>query len=133
MHWKAEQTVLNYNVYEKYANTSKYRNFGVDFKQLHRATYSNDSTHQPSPPPYTLYTGLNLAQGFWVFLLLQVVNSVAIILLKMKLSGPFQEAMWSSKARHIAHWLDRVIRVLLFGKLTFFKLIIFGNNIKKKI
>ena len=29
-----------------------------------------------------------------------------------------------------AHWLDRVIRVLLFGKLTFFKLFIFGNNIK---
>lgn len=32
-----------------------------------------------------------------------------------------------------AHWLDRVIRVLLFGKLTFFKLIIFRNNIEIKL
>ena len=31
-----------------------------------------------------------------------------------------------------AHWLDRVVRVLLFGKVTFFKLIFFGNNIKMK-
>ena len=105
MHWSKEKNVLDVTVFEKYSNTSRY-SYPVDLGVLHRATYAKDGEHPPIPPPYSEYTGLDLAQAFWTFVLLVNAYSLVIFSLKMKMSQPFREARWPSKLRHIVESLN---------------------------
>ena len=58
-------------------------------------------------PPYSNYTGHDITTAFGLFIILLLVQALAILLVKRKLSVAFKEATWTKKFDHI---VDSLIR-----------------------
>ena len=58
-------------------------------------------------PPYSNYTGHDIATAFGVFIILLLVQALVILILKRKLSAAFKEATWSAKFDHILDSINR--------------------------
>ena len=58
-------------------------------------------------PPYSNYTGHDITTAFGVFIVLLLVQALAILLMKRKLSVAFKKATWTKKFDHI---IDSMIR-----------------------
>ena len=58
-------------------------------------------------PPYSNYTGHDIATSFGLFVVLLIVQAVLILLLKRELSEAFNEATWSAKFDHVLDSINR--------------------------
>ena len=58
-------------------------------------------------PPYSNYTGHDIATAFGVFVVLLLVQALLILLLKRLLSEAFNEATWRAKFYHILDSINR--------------------------
>merc|ERR1712032_991761 len=58
-------------------------------------------------PPYSNYTGHDIATAFVVFIILLLVQALVILILKRKLSAAFKEATWIAKFDHILDSINR--------------------------
>jgi hypothetical protein len=76
----------------------------VAYSVLYRSDYT-DPAH-PVPPVYTMYTGGTLGAHFGVFWVLLLLQSVAVYLVKMKLSHKFREVGWIKKIHHTIEVLN---------------------------
>ena len=103
-HWKAEQIPYG----ERYRNLTPsdvlhlYK-ANITWSNLNRWDYSDAS--QPSPPPYTMYTGLSLTQyfiGFWIIFLAHVCSNIMI---KRRFSEDFKKNC-SSLLSMIVHGIE---------------------------
>ena len=59
------------------------------------------------PPPYSDYTGHDIAIAFGVFIVILLVQALVVLLLKRKLSVAFKEATWGAKFGHILDSINR--------------------------
>ena len=62
----------------------------VKWSSLDRWNYTNPD--QPTPPPYSNYTFLNLKATVWAFILLSVVHLIANLVLKILTSEEFRKS-----------------------------------------
>ena len=95
-HWQAES--LPFSVSQK----SRWREGGLQqghHLQLHNnrsVLWSEidrwDYSASPSPPPYTLYTGLSLRTYFWLFLAILGLHTLAVGIAKFILVPDFRKA-----------------------------------------
>ena len=60
-----------------------------------------------TPPPYSDYTGHDIATAFGVFIVILLVQALVVLLLKKKLSVAFNEATWGAKFGHILDSINR--------------------------
>ena len=93
-HWKAEQTTwasTNVTFLEDGLYKSRPLNYSTDtlhltdgvslaWSELNRANYTGPA--QPTPPPYTFYTGLTLQTAFSLFLFLHTLHLLSVIAVK---------------------------------------------------
>ena len=95
-HWQAES--LPFSVSQK----SRWREGGLQQGQ-HLQLHNNrsvlwseidrwDYSASPSPPPYTLYTGLSLRTYFWLFLAILGLHTLAVGIAKFILVPDFRKA-----------------------------------------
>ena len=70
-------------------------------------------------PPYSNYTGHDIATAFGVFVLLLLVQALLILLLKRLLSEPFNQATWRAQFYHIIDSVNRQL-ALFMSIATFF-------------
>ena len=93
-HWKAEQTTwastsvtfLEDGLYKSrplnYSTDTLHLTGGVSlaWSELNRSNYTGPA--QPTPPPYTFYTGLTLQTAFFLFLFLHTLHLLSVIAVK---------------------------------------------------
>ena len=60
-------------------------------------------------PPYSNYTGHDIATAFGVFIILLLVQALVILILKRKLNAAFKEATWSAKFDHILDSINSLL------------------------
>lgn len=60
-----------------------------------------------TPPPYSDYTGHDIATAFGVFIFILLVQALVVLLLKKRLSVAFNEATWGAKFDHILDSINR--------------------------
>ena len=60
-----------------------------------------------NPPPYSNYTGHDIAVAFGVFIAILLVQALVVLLLKKKLSVAFKKATWGAKFNHIIDSMNR--------------------------
>ena len=80
-HWKFEQTKFSDTLNAKFTNNSQVHlvNGTVSWKDINRWSYTNPE--DPTPPPYTLYTGYTLQEfflGFWIILMVHIYANVLV-------------------------------------------------------
>ena len=80
-HWKFEQTKFSDTLNAKFTNNSQVHlvNGTVSWKDINRWSYTNPE--DPTPPPYTLYTGYTLQEyflGFWTILMVHIYANVLV-------------------------------------------------------
>ena len=68
-------------------------------------TYDIDPT-APLPPPYTEYTVFTLQEAYCAFWALIFIQSMFLLLVKMKCSNKFHSINWISKTQHIVEILN---------------------------
>ena len=64
----------------------------VNWTSIDRWNYN--SSNQPQPPPYSLYTGLSLGNTFVAFLILMVLQLIAITVVKINTAKVSKEENW---------------------------------------
>ena len=89
-HWKMEQTPYADELHEKLRKTNKVflYNVTVSWTELNRWNYSGQSN--PTPPPYTLYTGYTLGDYFMWFWIILGVHTYVNVLIKIGTSEHFR-------------------------------------------
>ena len=104
-HWRAEQMVLEFKVFNRSQTFSSLEMSGsLPIDAIYRADYS---TTDPLPPSYTLYTQVSLGTAFAFFLVLIVTQALVNLLLETKLSREFKEAGWTAKMQHLLESVNR--------------------------
>ena len=63
--------------------------------------------HLFETPPYSNYTGHDIATAFGLFIVLLLVQALLILLLKRELSEAFKEATWRAKFDHVLDTINR--------------------------
>ena len=82
-HWKAEQ--IPFGAAQSVRPTTKVDLFNLTEELLWRdiSRWNTDNPDQPTPPPYSLYTGMTLGSTFKVFLLIVVLHFFSVFMVKI--------------------------------------------------
>ena len=107
-HWRAEQMVLEFKVFNRSQTFSSLEMSGsLPIDAIYRADYNTTDPENPLPPSYTLYTQVSLGTAFAFFLVLIVTQALVNLLLETKLSREFKEAGWTAKMQHLLESVNR--------------------------
>ena len=107
-HWRAEQMVLEFKVFNRSQTFSSLEMSGsLPIDAIYRADYNTTDPENPLPPSYTLYTQVSLGTSFAFFLVLIVTQALVNLLLETKLSREFKEAGWTAKMQHLLESVNR--------------------------
>ena len=107
-HWRAEQMVLEFKVFNRSQTFSSLEMSGsLPIDAIYRADYNTTDPENPLPPSYTLYTQVSLGTSFAFFLVLIVTQALVNLLLETKLSQEFKEAGWTAKMQHLLESVNR--------------------------
>ena len=105
-HWKAEQMVLDFKVFNRsHLYTSLKGSGSLPLEVVYRANYSDPEN--PLPPSYTIYTQVTLGTSFALFLVLLIIQSLVNLLLETRLSQEFKEAKLTTKMQHLLESVNR--------------------------
>ena len=105
-HWKAEQMVLDFKVFNRsHLYTSLKGSGSLPLEVVYRADYSDPEN--PLPPSYTIYTQVTLGTSFALFLVLLIIQSLVNLLLETRLSQEFKEAKLTTKMQHLLESVNR--------------------------
>lgn len=98
-HWKAELKPWKSRDYINFKEDMMFiGNVSMPWSSINRADYTNPS--KPTPPGYTLYTGLDLGEAYLVFLLVLVLQVVSIFLCKLYTTEQFKRKSFLQKIMH---------------------------------
>ena len=108
-HWRAEQ--VPFTIRRKVAGDitpeDEIKLYGLNetvmWSQLDRFDYTDPE--KPSPPPYSLYTGLSLKNTFIGFMIICVAQFAVIFLIKIILAKQFRR---SSKLNQVIHVIENI-------------------------
>ena len=108
-HWRAEQ--VPFTIRRKVAGDimpqDEIKLYGLNetvmWSQLDRFDYTDPE--KPSPPPYSLYTGLSLKNTFIGFMIICVTQFAVIFLIKIILAKQFRR---SSKLNQVIHVIENI-------------------------